>query len=887
MKKLKTMSFFKSVFLSFLLGIGLFLSFQPQIQVYAKDNSGYFLGVAPDFDRFMYQTNVAVEEHNVRQKNFKEFKSLDVEKNFDDKIPTDLTDSGWKADKGGDGKNCMFLFPTCGSDAADQGPDSKDSNAITRVNTQVLNQLNQAIAFVMSNATEGGVPLIAKDYSETEKKELFFKITAELGNVSHKMKPKGIQNGTFTIKDTTFKVTKKSETSSFLTLETADGKKTIQLRYRIQKYPEGKVANSSDQDRSGAFPTLYWFHFVWMGNATYINQSIDAMNISKLGSEGLVAGYLYDLLDSTLQGIRSKLGLDTITNIVFNQGTYKIANWNGIAPLAWFEAGNILFFICQIIAWIVLALALIWRLGNTMWGTLTPYKRVTMIEGIKDVMTGAVSTALIYPFFMLITKFNVLLVDIMGNLSIFNDHIDSSSVGGGTIAGILLAVLFFGIEIYFNFVYRLRAITIVLLYGMTPVFFMVYAFGGGFKGITMKFIKELIGNVFIHTFHATFLAFFAIFMNTANAGFFNQLVLLYAFVPMTKLFKELTGIGESNFISSTAEQAKDTMKSAGTAVAGGAIGGFVAGKTMKGGLKGGGDNGGGGGGSKLSGDSMAGDFGGNTSGSLTKRIGGTIAKKALNTTAGKALANSQVGQAGAAVAKLAAKGGSKAASLYNSSGGKVLRSVGKAAAGASLAASGAILGNKELAKAGRTLTSSGVGGAIDSGKAFASDLEEKIHGREVQSNDPSHIGGYYNDDHSVRTDTYDQSKLHENTGVMNMDIVKGKNDQQIMRQKIDPSKLSEENRKFLESIKTDANGNVESSQLRDMGLNHIKRTADNKYILSYDAEKRGVHQVKRSANKLIVSQSGSNGVWLNHLDYIRQDHVKQTKETQNKKAFML
>ena len=72
-----------------------------------------------------------------------------------------------------------------------------------------------------------------------------------------------------------------------------------------------------------------------------------------------------------------------------------------------------------------------------------------------------------------------------------------------------------------------------------------------------------------------------------------------------------------------------------------------------------------------------------------------------------------------------------------------------------------------------------------------------------------------------------------------------------------------------------------------MGLNHIKRTADNKYILSYDAEKRGVHQVKRSANKLIVSQSESNGVWLNHLDYIRQDHVKQTKETQNKKAFML
>lgn len=889
MKKHKTKRFSKSILTSLLIGFGLCLSVQPKLIAHAG-NSGYVLGIAPDFNRFMYQTTIATEDHNVNSKNYSEFESLNAPANFSTSIP-ESTSGDWKADKGGN-KETMFLFPANNSNAATNGPDPKDSEAITRVTTQVLNQLNQAISFIMTNATEGGKPLIANNYNESQRKELFFEITAKLGNESIKMKPENGYSGTITIKDTTFKLTKKSDKSSFLTLETSDGKKSVELRYRIQKYPEGKTEGTSDYDRSGNFPTIYWFHLVWMGNSTFINRGVEASNISKLGSEGFVAEFLYGLLDNALQGIRSKLGLETISNIVFNQGNFKAFNWNGIAPTAWFEAGNILFWICQILAWLSLALALVWRFGSTMWGTVSPYKRVTLIEGIKDIFTASISTAFIYPIFTVLTKFNVLLVDIMANLTIFNDHIDSSTVGGGTIAGILLAILFFGIEVYFNFVYLLRGVTIVLLYGMAPMFFMVYAFGGNFKGITFKFIKELVGNIFIHTFHATFLAFFAIFMNTASTGFFTQLVLLYAFIPMTKLFKQLTGIGESDFISSTAEQAKDTFKSAGNAVVGGAIGGFTAGKVMKGGSKGG-DNGGGGGGGSFKGDSMSDSFGGTTIPQRMKQTLSSAKNKVLDNKVGQklgdmrdSLQNSEPGQ------MLTSMYHSKTGQLARrASAGVVKTGMGlgkagtKALAGAGISTAGSILGNKDLKNIGTSMIGKGVSGGIGTLSDAKDNINNFVKNSQFQSNEVGHLGGYDNGD-GTRTDSFD-AKLLKTTGIEDMDISRGPggNGKNMLRQKINPEQLSPEMRDYLDNLKTDNQGNVNftgmDKQIR--GLKNLRKTNDGKYIASFALDEIGVNSVRKSGGNYIINQNNrrDGSFSQNYInDFVSGDHAKPNNPTQ-------
>ena len=160
-----------------------------------------------------------------------------------------------------------------------------------------------------------------------------------------------------------------------------------------------------------------------------------------------------------------------------------------------------------------------------------------------------------------------------------------------------------------------------------------------------------------------------------------------------------------------------------------------------------------------------------------------------------------------------------------------------------------------------------------------------MHGREVQSTNPSHIGGYYHEDGS-RTDTYSKEKLAKEIGVEDMDFVNNEHGNQF-RQKIDASNFSEDTKEFLENIEVDSQGNVQSSELRNLGMENVKKTQDGKYIVSYNAEKRGIHSVKRSGNKLTINQNGSNAISQDHLKQIQHDFKKQEKESQNKKAFML
>ena len=395
-RKNKTQS--KTKIASLLIGLGLCFLLKPNITTHAADNSGYVLGIAPDFDRFMYETITGTEEHNINEDNYSEFQSVimthEVWKNLT--IPDEPIKEQWGISLDKNSEKCwdnkqkctMFLFPANNSNAADNGPTDKDSAAISRVTSQVLTQLNQAILFVFNNAQKDGIPLSGHDFTETEKKELFFEITSKLGNHSTKMYSDGGYTNTFNIEgtDTTFTITKKSEKSSFLILKSDTGK-SVELRFRIKKYPEGKTSGTDDADRSGEHPTIYWSHLIWMGNASYIHRGIQSTNISELASEGFVAELLYKLLDMGINGLRSRLGLEPITSIVFNEDSYAMRNWRGIAPTDWFEAGNILMWICQIIAWLTLALALVWRFGSTMWRTVTSFKYVTLVESIKDILS--------------------------------------------------------------------------------------------------------------------------------------------------------------------------------------------------------------------------------------------------------------------------------------------------------------------------------------------------------------------------------------------------------------------------------------------------------------------------------------------------------------------
>ena len=909
MKQLKRTLF---SFLPLFLLIALFF---PHQKVYAG-NEGYALGIAPDFNRFMYLTTVNKEDHDWNQGNFSEFKSLNVPSGFSEKIPEAL-DGGWKRDFEGKGKHCMFLFPACGSKQSEKGPDGKDNAAVNRIVMDVIAPLNEAISFVLSNTEVGGKPYRSLKLSESEKKEDFVKITAQLGNAANGT------DSTLEFRDDTFSLSRDEGEGK---MKISKGNKSVTLRYISDKYSAEDVA-----DRAGSFPEISWFHVVWFGNASALVREdglITADNIGEFGNPGFVTMMLTDFLDGVLNTLKGFLGLYSISDIVFNEGNFESTYWNGIAPESWFQAGNILYWICQALAWTVVVLAIVLMFGQGMYKTLTPHKRFCMINGMKDMAVAAVMMGFFPAIFILLSRFNVLLVDIMANLTIFNDNISVGSVGGGTIAGVILSFLFFGVEIYFNFTYILRGITIILLYGLAPMFIITYTFGDKFKSITFKYYKELIGNIFIHTFHATFLMFYGIFINTSVSGFFVQLVLLYAFIPMTKLFKSLTGIGESDFISSTANQAKETVKSTGLAVAGGAVGGLVAGSMMKGKAGKGGPTGptggptgptgdpsdstggGGGGGStpEVKG-SLADGFSGSKTGVLMNKaknaVAGSPVGKAYNATKDKVsgayntakntVAGSAVGQLynnaknsdwGQKVSKGANALGNavtsdKAKSLYKGTA-KTIGRLGangvKMGIGAGLAAAGGLTGAKGLTHYGQKVVNSGassIGGTVRSGVDntvnAAKTVSDKIRSWNNIQTDNEGLLNRQENENGTMTDSYYMPATQELNGVEDMAMFKD-GDNTFFQQVIDQKNLSPELKEMIDNG-TDSTGKVTNDDLRAGGLDSFSYSEKTgKYTFNFDAKKFGINDVKRSGNKRMINCNGDKGLpTSNLLNHIHQD----------------
>lgn len=878
MKQLKRTLF---SFLPLFLLIALFF---PHQKVYAG-NEGYALGIAPDFNRFMYLTTVNKEDHDWKQSNFSEFKSLNVPADFSEPIPETL-DGDWNQRGNGDDL-CMFLFPACGSEQSKKGPDGKDNAAVNRIVMDVIAPLNEAISFVLSNTEVGGKPYRSLKLSESEKKEDFVKITAQLGNAANGT------GSTLEFRGDTFSLSRDEGEGK---MKISKGNKSVTLRYISDKYSAEDVA-----DRAGSFPKISWFHVVWFGNASALVREdglITADNIGEFGNPGFVTMMLTDFLDGVLNTLKGFLGLYSISDIVFNEGNFGSTYWNGIAPESWFQAGNILYWICQALAWTVVVLAIVLMFGQGMYKTLTPHKRFCMINGMKDMAVAAVMMGFFPAIFILLSRFNVLLVDIMANLTIFNDNISVGSVGGGTIAGVILSFLFFGVEIYFNFTYILRGITIILLYGLAPMFIITYTFGDKFKSITFKYYKELIGNIFIHTFHATFLMFYGIFINTSVSGFFVQLVLLYAFIPMTKLFKSLTGIGESDFISSTANQAKETVKSTGLAVAGGAVGGLVAGSMMKGKAGKGGPTGptggptgptggptgdpsdstggGGGGGStpEVKG-SMADGFSGSKTGALMNNMKNKVSG-AYNSAKGK-LDNSNFGKT--KPGELLSKGldtvtSDKAKSLYKGTAktiGRLGASGAKIGAGAGLAALGGLTGAKALGQYGQKVVASGASGTgevLRGGADKATDVFRSLNN--IQTDNEGLLNRQENENGTM-TDSYYMPATQELNGVEDMAMFKD-GDNTFFQQVIDQKNLSPELKEMIDNG-TDSTGKVTNDDLRAGGLDSFSYSEKTgKYTFNFDAKKFGINDVKRSGNKRIINHEGGNKLpSSNLLNHIHQD----------------
>lgn len=443
-----------------------------------------------------------------------------------------------------------------------------DKTEAQRVEKYLVTDLNKAIDFVVK---ESGWKA---PEDERKRVEDFFKLTAALGNIK--------ETSTFTFNGKEFVGVFEDDTKKTgrVKIQVKGGESTGFLYYQINTYKSIKDDKSREEEykkRSGVWADermakLNWNQVVYYGNASYIVTGLNSMNQNyELNSEddGLFEKLLASMFRGLYDALDSMLGTERFEKLMLGKG--EMYTWYGVAPAEWFNISGVLFWVFQVLAWIILPGAVVKLFTSNLVDSSNTFARVQLMEGARDILIAAFLLTLISPIFELLAKFNYLFVDIIANLTNSNvailkgDGLVGEIAGHGGLAGAILLLVYFGLNVYFNAIFILRAVAVCLLYGLSPAFTMLYAFGGKYKSLTLRFYKEVVGNIFIGSFYAVIVTFYAMFYNNGSGstkGLLISFVLMWAFIPMTKLFKSLTGIGESDFVSQTAATAQSKVQGA-------------------------------------------------------------------------------------------------------------------------------------------------------------------------------------------------------------------------------------------------------------------------------------------------------------------------------------
>lgn len=346
-----------------------------------------------------------------------------------------------------------------------------------------------------------------------------------------------------------------------------------------------------------------WKYAVLQANYNKDVKSVTFSSVNKITKPNQLEVIFSGMISSVLGAVRQILGLYPMEELMLNEGARSQSYYYGIMPHSWKGSANLLFSVCLIIAWLILSGAILKILINKSLSTINVTQKISMMEGFKNLIMTAFLLAF-FPFlFYLLAKFNYTLVGVFANAGNFTSYFGTTdTMGSGVLGTVLISVAFFIVNVYFNVQYVLRAVTVAILYAISPLAIVSLAFGGKTKMIFSSCMKQLVGNIYTQTFHAMCIAFFTNITSTTSMKTFELLIVFYSFIPLTKFVKQQI-FGLDGGIQDEAGGMVDNLKGVATGVVGGFVGGAFADKMQ--GSYGGGFGGGGGGFSNAKTDTLA------------------------------------------------------------------------------------------------------------------------------------------------------------------------------------------------------------------------------------------------------------------------------------------
>ena len=255
-------------------------------------------------------------------------------------------------------------------------------------------------------------------------------------------------------------------------------------------------------------------------------------------------------LTRTISSVRSLLGLSTMSELVLNMGS-RPANYHlGVMSHDMHNIALTVYTLMLMISLSFVGFMIVKMLHQKMLATTNVVAKTTLMEGIKDLAFVAIMLGFFAPLFEMLLELNYLIVR---TFSYSNEYMTTFTALGNkalsmeSMAGFMVSTMFLSIDVYINFVYLVRAITVSFLFAISPLIIVSYLWSPAQKNLVFGFFRELVGNIFMQSFHAITMTFFSAY-NMSNMSSVEALASAYCFVPITQLFRQLV-LGNSGGFS--------------------------------------------------------------------------------------------------------------------------------------------------------------------------------------------------------------------------------------------------------------------------------------------------------------------------------------------------
>lgn len=255
-------------------------------------------------------------------------------------------------------------------------------------------------------------------------------------------------------------------------------------------------------------------------------------------------------LSRTISSVRNMLGLASMSELILNMGARPSNYHYGVMTKDMHNIALTIYTLNLIISLLFVGFMVVKMLHQKMLSTTNIMAKTSLMEGIKDLAFVAIMLGFFAPLFEILLELNYLIVRTFSYsseyMSAFN-ALGSTALSMESMAGFIVSSMFLSIDMYINFVYLVREITVSFLFAIAPIMIVSYLWSPNQKNLVFGYLREIVGNIFMQSFHAITMTFFCAY-NSTNMSSLQALTSAYCFIPITQLFRQLV-LGNSGGFS--------------------------------------------------------------------------------------------------------------------------------------------------------------------------------------------------------------------------------------------------------------------------------------------------------------------------------------------------